>query len=252
MNPTTTTTTEAQSINAAGQYRDTIDAALTNVAEMRNSTLNRYEDVDDDAALTLRDRNSTVYAPETVAEAEALVVACQYALRGEYLTNARSVAAIRRVQYEAAAFDRGVRKSTHDRVSDRERLVTDGGDIIDAGDDGEVIDPHEGEPDDGSDAGDRGEAVHGDGSPRPDGITVVVEDDVRPPAEVVAAVEDSATDHALKTGRDEAGVTMTIYTHAYGNADTPDGWRLTYATTGRTAPEGVPEYADMAVVLRPE
>lgn len=120
MNPTRTTTTDAQSINAAGRYRELIDGALSNVAELALDDGPRFDTFDDDeaerfatAAKTIRDRNSTVYGLMTVREAEALVAACQYALDGRYADRNATDEAIERVQYEAAAFDRGVRPEAH-------------------------------------------------------------------------------------------------------------------------------------------
>lgn len=234
MNPKTTTLNEAQSINAAGHYRHLINASLTNVAEMSHGD-GRYSHVDAEAAKAMRDRNTTVFAVESVAEAEALVAACQYALAGRYADHDQTTAAIRRVQYEAARFDRGVRLSTH-RERDRDHgvdrgdgVATDGGTTTD---DDVTADDHT--------------------AARASSIIVEVNDEVLPPADIVAAVEDDSCHHGLRTGRDDSSVTMTVFTHGFSRADVPDGWVMSYATNGRRLPEGVPERASVGVVLRPE
>jgi hypothetical protein len=114
--PEPITVREVESIAAEGRYRDLLDDSLTNVAEMADSG------ADATAARAVKRRTATVYAPESIAEAEALVAAAEYALRGAYADDAATAEAIRRVRDEAEAIAEGLRAGAeayaHDDRSD--------------------------------------------------------------------------------------------------------------------------------------
>lgn len=227
---------------AGTAYREWIDASLEQVAEIAACDDDRLPEYVTDAALTLRERNPTVYKIESLAEAVALREAADYAIRGRYADNTQTISAISRVRDEAGEAVRDLRAAT-EAVTGEDPIDDDAADV----DRGDGVATDGGEPVDDDD-----DVTSHDDAPRVDGITVETNDGIRPPEKIVAAAEDSQTTHALRTGEDRAGVTMTMFTHGMGRAAVPDGWEMTYATTGRRAPDGTPEHADMAVVLRPD
>ena len=243
------TVNEIDSIRAQSgtQYREWIDASLEQVAEIAACDDDRIPEYVTEAAYTLRERNRTVYQIQSLAEAVALREAADYAISGRYAENASVKDALRRVRGDASEAVRDIRAATEAVTGD------DPIDTFDADDDDGAVDRGDGLATDGGATVDSDDDVttHDD-APRVDGITVEVNDGIRPPAEIVAAAEDSASTHALRTGEDRCGVTMTLFTHGIGRASVPDGWVMSYATTGRNAPDGTPERADMAVVLRPD